>query len=72
MIDKRKYFSKIIFYKQNHKEIYKEMIGAHFCELRKDNLSISKEPIDCSRIIKMKSFKNPSTLLVKKKISQSQ
>lgn len=48
------------------------MIGAHFCELRKDNLSISKKPIDCSRIIKMKSFKNPSTLLVKKKISQSQ
>ena len=36
------------------------MIGAHFCELRKDNLSIRKEPIDCSRIIKMKSFKNPS------------
>lgn len=40
---------------------------AHFCELRKDNLSIRKEPIDYSRIIKMKSFKNLSTLLVKKK-----
>lgn len=64
---KRKYFSKIIFYKQNHKEIYKEMIGAHFHELRKDNLSIRKKPIDCSRIIKMKSFKNLSTLLVLKR-----
>lgn len=40
---------------------------AHFCELRKDNLSIRKEPIDYPRIIKMKSFKNLSTLLVKKK-----
>lgn len=45
---------------------------AYFCELRKDNLSIRKEPIDYSRIIKMKSFKNLSTLLVKKKKSQIQ
>ena len=43
------------------------MIGAHFHDLRRDNFSIRKKPIDCSRIIKMKSFKNLSTLLVLKR-----